>query len=151
MRPPRLVVDTNVVVSGLLSSDPQAPPVRILAGMPAGRIPFLISSDLLAEYREVLLRPKIQRLHGLSPSEVETVLGRLRQLGTESHPASTAGAAPDPGDAHIWALLAAHPEVVLVTGDHLLVDHPPEPGRVVSPRELSSFYPALLPSPKSGS
>jgi putative PIN family toxin of toxin-antitoxin system len=114
LRPPRLVVDTNVVVSGFLSADPQAPPGRILSGMLAGRIPFLLSQELLSEYREVLLRAKVQRLHGLSPSEVETVLDRLRQHGTDS-PAPAADGAPDPGDAHLWALLAAHPEAVLVT------------------------------------
>ena len=119
--------------------------------MLAGRIPFLTSPELLAEYREVLLRPKVQRLHGLSPSEVDTVLERLRQHGVDSHPAPASDSAPDPGDEHVWALLAAHPEALLVTGDQLLIDRPPEAGRVLSPRELSNLYPALLTSPKSGS
>ncbi len=43
MKPPLVVVDTNVVVSGLLSSQPQSPPCLVLDGMLEGRFPFLLS------------------------------------------------------------------------------------------------------------
>ena len=56
-----LVVDTNVVVSGLLTSVADAPPAMLLDAMLAGRVSFLLSTDLLAEYRDVLLRPAIAR------------------------------------------------------------------------------------------
>ena len=59
------VVDTNVLVSGMLSREPDSPLSAILDGMINGSLPFLLSPRLLAEYRAVLLRPRVQRYHGL--------------------------------------------------------------------------------------
>lgn len=41
---------------------------------------------------------------------------------------------PDTGDAHLWALLASHPQGQLVTGDQLLLDNLPSGASVTSPR-----------------
>ncbi|MFO7631694.1 MAG: PIN domain-containing protein, partial [Caldilinea sp.] len=62
----QVVIDANVLVSGLLTHDPLSPLASIVDGMLVGRIRFLLSSRLLAEYREVLLRPRVQRRHGLT-------------------------------------------------------------------------------------
>lgn len=43
--------------------------------------------------------------------------------------------APDPGDAHLWAILAADPEAVLVTGDGPLLDAPFGRDRVITPAQ----------------
>ena len=51
MTAPLLVVDTNVMVSGLLTSDPGAPTAEILDRTMTGEIRALLSLDLLAEYR----------------------------------------------------------------------------------------------------
>jgi len=63
------VIDSNVVVSGLLSGGGFSPTGRILDRMLTGAFPFLLSEELLAEYREVLLRPTIARRHGLTEAE----------------------------------------------------------------------------------
>jgi len=73
------VIDTNVVVSGLITKDARAPTARIVDGMLRGRFPFLLSNLTLREYREVLLRPAIRRKHGLdSESRGGTRLAYLR-------------------------------------------------------------------------
>lgn len=131
-----VVVDTNVVVSGLLTHDAGAPTARILDGMLAGRFPFLLSVDLLAEYREVLLRPRLQRLHRLDERAIDAILARLAQHAAVREPTEPAERAPDRGDQHLWALLAAAPGAVLVTGDHALVERPPSGVAVLSPAEL---------------
>src|SRR5262245_2385861 len=59
------IIDTNVVVSGLLAGHSASPPAVILDGMLRARFTYLLSLEVLAEYREVLLRPRIQRRHGL--------------------------------------------------------------------------------------
>ena len=46
------------------------------------------------------------------------------------------GDAPSAGDAHLWALLAAHPQAQLVTGDRLLIENPPNNTSVTSPRRF---------------
>ena len=58
------IVDTNVVVAGLMTSREDSPVARVLDGMLAARFPFALSEALLAEYRVVLSRPKLRGLHG---------------------------------------------------------------------------------------
>jgi predicted nucleic acid-binding protein len=42
--------------------------------------------------------------------------------------------APNPRDNHLWALLESHAGSVLITGDRLLIEHPPDRASVISPR-----------------
>ena len=128
------VVDTNVVVSGLLTADATAPTAVILDRMLSGRLSFLLSDALIAEYRNVLLRKNIAKAHGRSPSEIDSLLTELIANGMVRDPSSYSMSAPDPGDEHLWALVATHPGAVLVTGDQLLIDKPPKRTRAVSPR-----------------
>ena len=59
MSRPAIIVDTNVVVAGLLNKDEASPVARILDGMLAAAFPFVVSEALLAEYRTVLVRPTL--------------------------------------------------------------------------------------------
>ena len=43
------VVDTNVIVSGLIAADPNTPPARILDAMLDGRVIYLLSGDELKD------------------------------------------------------------------------------------------------------
>jgi len=52
----RLVLDTNVLVSALLS--PHGPPAQLLDLVLEGQLSLVLSPAILAEYREVLLRPR---------------------------------------------------------------------------------------------
>jgi putative PIN family toxin of toxin-antitoxin system len=131
-----VVVDTNVVVSGLLTHEGTAPTAQILKSMLAGRFVFLLSIELLAEYREVLLRPRVRRRHGLDDDDVDAVLARLAQHGAVRQPVGTAERAPDRGDQHLWALLAAAPGAVLVTGNQELIANPPRGVTVLEPAEF---------------
>lgn len=133
MKPWTLVVDTNVVVAGLLSSAPGSPVCRVLDGMLAGHFPFLMSPDLVSEYRRVLLRPSLVRLHGLSDSQIDDLVTELVANAIWREPIPSSISAPDAGDAHLWDLLACHPRSILVTGDKLLVQQPFAPGRVITP------------------
>jgi len=45
-----VVVDTNVVVAGLITGDQASPVARVLDGMLAARWPFALSEPLIAEY-----------------------------------------------------------------------------------------------------
>ena len=68
------IIDTNVVVSGLISRDPEAPTASVLNDMLTGRLIFVLSPALLAEYRAVLLRPRICERHGLNESDIDQIL-----------------------------------------------------------------------------
>ncbi len=123
-----------MVAAGLLTSDEAAPTARILDFMLAGALRFLLSIELLAEYRDVLLRPKIAGAHGLSAGEVDRLLATLachavvRELGllpAEHAPRS---------DEHVVALLAYDPRAILITGDRALAHQ--IGARAVTPREF---------------
>lgn len=130
-----VVVDTNVVVAGLLTGNEASPVVRILDGMLAAAFPFVVSEALLAEYRAVLMRPGLRKLHGLTVAEVETLLTDIAQHAIVLAPVATTPA-PDPGDQLLWELLAAKSDLLLVTGDKLLLRHAGMRGRVLSPSEF---------------
>jgi len=130
-----VIVDTNVAVAGLLTADDASPVARILDGMLAAAFPFVVSEALLAEYRTVLVRPSLRKLHGLTIAEVETILTDIAQHAIVLAPV-TAPPAPDPGDQLLWELLAARADLLLVTGDKLLLEAPGMRGRVISPREF---------------
>jgi putative PIN family toxin of toxin-antitoxin system len=133
--PPVAVIDTNIIVSGLIGGEPGSPTAVILDAMLGGRFTYPLSLDLLAEYREVLLRPAIRRRHGLTEAEVEVILTELALNGTLHEPGPAAVDLPDAGDRHVWALLE-DAAAVLVTGDDPLRRRAPEPSRVLSPRQF---------------
>ena len=133
-----VIVDTNVVVAGLISADGASPVARILDGMLSAAFPFVVSEALLAEYRTVLARPGVRSLHGLSIAQVETILTDLARHAIVLAPATheTAAVAPDTGDQFLWDLLAARPDLVLITGDKLLLRQRAMRGQVISPRDF---------------
>ena len=141
MTPEVCVVDTNVIVSGLIGADPNSPPARILDAMLDGGFIYLMSDELLSEYSCVLHRPGLVRLHGLTGEELDRLLADVVANAMWRAPAA-AGNAPDTGDQHLWALLASHPQGRLVTGDRLLLENPPGSVSVISPR---SFADSFLP------
>ena len=128
----RVVVDTNVLVAGLITADRQSPTARAVDAMLNGRLLFLLSPALLAEYRTVLLRPKLAALHALNAAEVDQLLTEVTLNALWREPV-THGHAPDPGDHHLWALLDHEPQAILVTGDRRLIDEPHDKAMVVSP------------------
>ena len=99
--------------------------------------PFVLSEALLAEYRAVLVRPRLCKLHGLSGAEVDAILTDLARHAIVLAPVGTA-AAPDPGDQFLWDLLAARADLVLVTGDKLLLQDAAMQQRVISPQTLAA-------------
>ena len=134
MTRPAAVIDTNVVVAGLLTQRSGSPVARILDGMLSAAFPFVVSEALLAEYHAVLVRPKLRKLHGLTVAEVDTVLTDLAQHAIVLTPATAQAAppAPDAGDQLLWDLLATKAGLLLVTGDKRLLDDAGMRGRVVS-------------------
>lgn len=129
------VVDTNVVVAGILAAQADAPPVRVLDRMLDGALRFAVSVELLAEYRTVLLRAKIRARHGMAVSEIDAVLEALATNAVVADISHRCEAAPDPGDNHLWRLLAETAAAGLITGDALLLKGPSAGVRVLTPRD----------------
>jgi len=134
------VIDTNVVVSGLITSNPDSPVAAVLDGMLSASFVFSVSEMLLAEYRAVLLRPQLKNMPGLSPVDIDAILLELAQhaIVLKTPKNQLQFRAPDPGDQFLWDLLASHADLVLVTGDKLLLADPAMAARVITPQSLIS-------------
>ena len=130
------IIDTNVVVAGLLMANADSPVARILDGMLSASFPFVVSEALLAEYRAVLVRPRLCKLHGLSEAEVDVILTDMVRHAIVLAPASAEAnpKAPDAGDQFLWDLLATRADLVLVTGDKLLLEDQAMEQRVILPQ-----------------
>ncbi|MFZ5481131.1 MAG: TIGR02677 family protein [Myxococcota bacterium] len=129
------ILDTSVLVSGLLSRRPEAPPVAFLDLVLGRAVAVLASPELVDEYREVLLRPAVAARHGRTAGEIDVLVETLTGIATMVTPVVAPVEAPDPDDTHLWALLHARPDAVLVTGEHLLRQAGTEARPVLSPAE----------------
>ena len=73
----RAVLDTNVLLAGLLWS---GPPNALLAHVRSGELTFISSPELLAELAEVLARPKFDTIIDRSNSSRDQMLLQVRML-----------------------------------------------------------------------
>jgi predicted nucleic acid-binding protein len=108
----RVVFDTNVIVSGLLS--PDGPPGRIVEWLRAGTIQAVLDDRVAAEYADVLARPRFR----LPPAEVAIVLAAIGAAAwrVEVRAEDAGQPLPDPGDAPFLECARAA-GVPLVTGN----------------------------------
>lgn len=139
--PRMFIVDTNVVVAGLITMQAGSPTAQILDAMLDGQLIYLLSPDLLREYRAVVLRPKLTHIHGLNETEIDALLTDITANALwRDPPADPLHQTPDPQDRHLWALLACEPSAVLVTGDRLLQANPRPGSSVISPARWAGDF-----------
>lgn len=130
MEPKRAVLDTNVLVSGVLSAG--GPPGRIVDLLVAGHLHPVVDLRVLAEYSEVLHRPELKLTGGRLDPLLATISRNalLVIVRPWKHPL------PDPDDEPFLALADAA-LCPLVTGN---AKHFPTASRggvtVLSPREF---------------
>lgn len=135
------IIDTNVLVAGLITQDETSPTARLVDAMLSGGILFILSPALLSEYGAVLLRPRVSKLHGLSSDEVDVLLTEITGNAIwREHQEISSSTSPDPGDAHLWDLLHSEPGSILITGDRLLLANPPEGHNLITPADISSVH-----------
>lgn len=127
----RVVLDTNVLVAGLLSA--LGPPGWIVEAVLAGELEPVFDASIREEYEEVMRRPEF----GFAAARVDEILASIDQVGfvvTAAEPWPER--LPDPDDAPFLAVAAASGSV-LVTGN---MRHFPARARrevvVLTPREL---------------
>jgi len=114
----RVVLDTNVLVSGL--AYPASVPGRIIAAWRHGSIEVLLSAYILDELRRVL--PRLAHRHGLSTAEIDDLVDVLSIQAelVEPQPAQDA-ALRDPDDGPVLGSLVAALALAdvdyLITGD----------------------------------
>ena len=72
MKSYRIVLDTNILVTGLRSR--RGASFRVLSRIPTRSFTMLVSIPLFAEYEAVLRRPEQRRVHGLKDPSLDVLL-----------------------------------------------------------------------------
>ena len=127
---PRVVLDTNVVVSALLT--PRGLEDQVLRLALAGRLLLCVSPEVLAEYGRVLSSPKFK----FQPEEVATALRQLEEAGSLFHPARTLRISAHEPDNRFYECADAAQAAFLITGNlkHFKKDY--RATKVVNARKL---------------
>lgn len=136
----RAVLDTNVLVAGLLS--PAGPPARILAGVAAGEVEPAVSPRLLEELRGVLARPKIAR--HVPAEDADAFVGWLIRIAVfcEDDPGAPRVVA-DADDDFLVALAMKAGSSFLVTGDAAVLETAPRSVRAIAPADFADLLDRL--------
>jgi hypothetical protein len=112
----RVIVDTNIIVSGLISSG--GPPAKILNAVLQGLLIPVLSPDTLAELEAVLSRPRLQPPFVRAGIEAGEFLAAFRQLAEIVEPTTVDIPVRDEKDRIFLELAATRPSVdFLITGD----------------------------------
>lgn len=121
-------------MAGLITTPAGSPTAQLLDAMLDGRLIYLLSAALLREYRAVVLRPGLARVHGLNETEIDGLLTEITANALwRDLPADDLHQAADPRDGHLWALLACDPSAVLVKGDRLPQENPRPGSLAIAP------------------
>ncbi len=125
------VIDTNVLVSALLSSKDDAATVQVVNKVINGEIIPVYSNLITKEYREVLSRKKF----GFSSNTIEYLLSAVEKFGILVEPSSSGIILPDMKDLPFYEVVLEkrNDNMYLVTGN---IKHFPKEPFIVTPREL---------------
>lgn len=114
-RRPRLVLDTNIVISATLWG---GRPAEVLAIAGEGEARLYTSRVLLDELKATLERPKLAKAIEATGLDIAGILEDYRRLATLTRPAPLEKAwSRDPDDDHVIACALAARADFLVTGD----------------------------------
>lgn len=125
------VIDTNVIVSALLTKNPDSATLQVVNAVFDGTIVPLYHKEILEEYGEVLRRPKFN----LQENTVQIVLDAITQYGVEVFPKPSGEILVDMDDLIFYevALEKRNDDAYLVTGNG---QHYPVKDFIVTPAEM---------------
>jgi putative PIN family toxin of toxin-antitoxin system len=123
------VIDTNVLVSAMLTHNIQSATFLVMEAMFANKIIPLYNEEIINEYEDVLHRAKF----GFSEVEVSQYLKSLRQAGIHSQRIASTEYFPDPKDVVFYEVALSKEDAYLVTGNK---KHFPNKPIVVTPAEM---------------
>lgn len=123
----KIVLDTNVLISGLLS--PNGIPAQILSIIQNKKVTLLTDTRILAEYAEVLRRPKFK----FEPEWINPFLDFIKMESEIIVPEPVSIDFPDPDDKMFWEVAKSGNALYIVSGN---TRHFPEDPMVVTPSEF---------------
>lgn len=131
----KIVIDTNVLVSGLLS--PYGASAEIMRMVVAGSLDLLYDARIVSEYEEVLKRPKFR----FDKARVSNLIEYIMHYGIQVSAMPLSRHLPDLDDEPFLEVAISGPAEALITGN---ITHYPLRGkravRVLAPRQFLNRY-----------
>ena len=127
----RVVLDTNVLVSGLLN--PNGPPAAILNLLVNAKLELLYDSRIIQEYIEVLHRAKF----GFDSDRIDALIDYLQAEGDYISAEPTTHPFRDEYDRIFYEVMITGEADYLITGNS---SHFPKEDRIKNPREFLTEY-----------
>ena len=123
------VIDTNVLVSALLTSNLDAATVKVVKALMEDQITPLFDKDIIKEYSDVLKRPKFS----FSEKIVDYYIRAIKNKGLASSRVLSKESFSDPKDIVFYEVALSKEDAYLVTGN---TKHFPKKPIVVTPAEM---------------
>ena len=123
------VIDTNVVVSGMITNNSASPTAKVLDCLSEKHITPLYCDEILQEYGNVLGREKFH----LPKEKIEQFLKMMKLDGEASNRVPSDEVFPDPKDMVFYEVALSKEDSFLVTGN---IKHFPKVDLVVTPAEM---------------
>lgn len=136
------VIDTNVIISALLSRHQDSATVKVLDLLYDRTIIPIYNDEILEEYATVLGRPKFN----FPERTIISTLEAIKTGGIHSDRISSNEVLPDPKDIVFYEVTLSVEDSYLVTGN---IKHFPKKPFVVTPTEILQIIHEMK-SPKSG-
>ena len=129
----KVMIDTNVLVSALLSSRDDSATVIMLMLLLDGHIIPVITDRIFSEYGEVLRRKKFR----FPEESVSVLLDEIRKKSKMINPAISDADLPDEKDRPSLDALLAEDDTVLITGN---LKHFPRHERIMTARDFIALH-----------
>lgn len=114
-KPPRLVVDTNIIVSGLITTG--TPPAKVLDAVHKKKINLLISDEVVSEYLRVLEYPHIRKYKKITDETISHLTALFINETERVEILTPITASPDPDDDKFLSLAVEGQADFIITGD----------------------------------
>lgn len=124
-----VVIDTNVVVSAMLTHNADSPTRLLFSKVAEGQVVPMLNDSILEEYVEVLMRPKFK----FAPKDINDVCRLFDLRGIKYVPESNGRYFIDPDDQIFYETYLMRDDAYLITGN--LKHYPSEP-RILSPHDM---------------
>ena len=123
------VIDTNVLVSALITHNPKAATAKVVRLLLDNGFVPLYDADIIAEYEDVLHRSKFPIL----PEVADALISYIIEHGAEASRVNFDEPMPDEDDRVFYEITLSKEDSFLVTGN---LKHYPTSPRVITPAEF---------------
>jgi putative PIN family toxin of toxin-antitoxin system len=123
------VIDTNVLVSALITKNPEAATAKVVRLLLDNGFVPLYDADIIAEYEDVLHRSKFPIL----PDVADALISYIVEHGVEASRVNFDEPMPDEDDRVFYEITLSKEDSFLVTGN---LKHYPTSPRVITPAEF---------------